>query len=355
MKCKNSNRFSAAAAVLFCIIIGGCSFSINNQPRPRLGSYATSTPGTKFLGVKNLGRHCYDISMFEGNGIVYTCRGGHIDITHLRIYADYTRYLYAYTLKQFRNNKTDLTFKLNVEPSSYYVKLTYPDGWTNLPKEQKERIAQEVALELGQYFTYTLATWHEILTFYGYKCMAVLPEEASAFSWEDIYSNLLGIQLGAKALADDDHGYNRAMTMLIKDEMEYLGIKSSSVARNFAEKMRGQWFAGTLLVNMVRRNMDVGFDDGFVTPILVPGVCENAQPHSIPIPKLDAFKRYGFSMLFEVEPKEFEKNVILKIVYPDGGGKRIELPRYLPDIMDTVEKEAIHRGYVLADPNNGKM
>lgn len=352
---ENKIKVTAAAiAGLIFIFVGGCSFSINNEPRPRLGSYATSTPGTNFIDARNLGSHNYDVSLFEGNGIVYTCRGGHVDITHLRIYADYTRYLYLKTLNHLMKDGVEMTFKLNVEPSSYVVQFAYPQNWKSLPREDKKKIAEEVALELGQYFAYVLSTWHEILTFYGYKCMAVLPEEPSAFSWEDIYSNLLGIRLGAKALSYPDLGYNRAMTALIQAEMAYLGIQESFVARIASEKMRGKWFDGTVFVTMIRRNMDVGFDDGFVTPVLVPGLCGNVTPKSYPIPKLDAFNRYGFKMSFEVEPREFEKDSIMRIVYPDGGGKRVNLPVYLPTIMEAVKKEALKRHYVITDPNNGK-
>lgn len=342
------------AAMWGAISLAGCSFSVNNEPRFRLGSYATSTPGTQFLDIRSLGSHNYDISLFEGDGIVYTCRGGHIDIAHLRIYADYTRYLYDRVSKCLDKNDSELTFKLNVEPSSYYVKFTYPDDWKVLSKSNKQHIIQNVSLELSQYFTYILGTWHEVLTFYGYKCMAVLPEEPSAFSWEDIYSNLLGIRLGAKVLTYNGKEYNAAMSDEIKQELIRLGIQDANTARQAAEKMRGQWFNGTFLVNMVRRNMDVGLDDGFVTPILVPGICKDAQPESLPIPELNAFNRYGFKMSFTVVPKEFEKDHILRIIYPNGGGCRINLTTDLPVIMEAVKREAVRRGYVLSDPNDEK-
>jgi hypothetical protein len=28
-----------------------------------------------------------------------------------------------------------------------------------------------MALEMGQYFAYTMTTWHEVLTYFGYKCL----------------------------------------------------------------------------------------------------------------------------------------------------------------------------------------
>lgn len=317
----------------------GCSFTITGAPRPRLGSYATSTPGTNFIDNNSLGRHCYENSLFENDGIVYTCRGGHIDIAHLRIAADYTRYLRDKTLKCLTDSKTKLTFKLNVESSTYFVTLTYPENWRLLPPEEKEKAAHEIASELGQYFTFTMTTWHEVLTYYGYKCMAIVPEQPSAFSWEDIYSNLLGTRLGARAIEDKDRGYNEAMTAMINEELESLQVQSRKTAHDASEKMRGKWFEGFVLINMMERNLDIGADDGFVTPVLVPDVCENAEPLSLPVPSLDAFNRYGFTMRFEVEPKEFERGKILSIIYPNGGEKRVQLAHDLPLIVEHIKEE----------------
>lgn len=343
-------RSQMAAVVLSALFLNGCLFSINGEPRPRLGSYATSTPGTNFIDIHNLGNHSYGNCLFENNGIVYTCRAGHIDIAHLRINADYVKYLYTKVKKNLIHDKSELTFKLNVEPSWYFVKFYYPKNWAALPSGEKETLAHQFALELSQYFTFNMTIWHEFLTFYGYKCMAVLPEEPSAFSWEDIYSNLVGIRLGAQAVADEESGYDKSMTLLLNKELESLGIQSSQTAREVSEKMRGTWFNGFVLVNMVERNMDIGLDDGLVTPVLVPGVCENAEPQSYPIPMLEAFHQYGFTMSFEVEPAEFEKNQLLRIVYPNGDGKRIQFPYHLPLIMDYTKKEAIRRGYIVNPP-----
>jgi hypothetical protein len=334
-----------AGIALSVAILNGCT--VSGQPRTRLGSYATSTPGTNFLGIDDLGKHCYGSFLFEHNGIAYTCRGGHIDIAHLRIAADYVKYLYNLTRKHLLNDESEFTFKLNVEPSRYFVTLKYPDNWKTLPRKEKEKIAREMSLELSQYFTYTMTTWHEILTFYGYKCMYFLPEEPSAFSWEDIYSNLLGTKLGAQALQSNDYGYNKAMTILIKRELEELQIQSAKTAWQAAEKMRGKWFRGFVFIDMIVRNMDIGLENGLVTPILVPGACEDAKPRPYPVPTLDTLNKYGFTMSFEVQPAEFEKNKILRIIYPNGGGKRIRFPEDLAWIMDYTKAEAIKRGCVI--------
>ncbi len=315
----------------------GCS--ISNQPRPRMGSYATSTPGTNFIGLTDLGEHSY-ASIFETNGIVYTCRGGHVDIAHLRIAADHVRYLYGETYKSLMRNKPQLSFKLNVDRSRFFASFSYPPDWKTLDEDQRDYIARAAAFELAQYFSFVLINWHEVLTFYGYKTMGVLPEFPSAFSWEDTYSNTIGVHLGARAIRSDK-SYDEAMTTLLHEEMKYLGIQSADVARAAAEQMRGQWFDGNLLVTMHVRNTDIGLHDGLVWPMLVPGVCQEAEPQPYPAPQLDVVEQYGIGVTLEVEPREFERDRILRIVYPDGGENRINIHEALPVIMAAIEQEII--------------
>lgn len=327
---------------------GGCS--LDGAPRPRLGCYATSTPGTRFIDANGLGNHSYRGSPLENNGIAYTCRGGHIDVTHVRICADNERYLYEQTKKNLLAGDTKFTYSLNVDRSTYYVTLNYPANWKNLPKADKEKIADEVSLEMSQYFTYTMVTWHEILTWFGFKTMAVLPEFPSAFSWEDNYSNLLGIRLAAQAVQDKEHDYDAAMTILLKRELETLGGQSHTFARAAAEKMRGTWWDGEIMVDMKERNMDIGLVDGFVTPTLVPGVCGNPQPKSIPAPTLKTASDYGFAVNLEIAPHEWESGQILKIVYPNGKGKRIHAATDIPIVMDYLRKDGMRRGYAVMPP-----
>jgi hypothetical protein len=335
----------ASGAILF----NGCTLS--NEPRVRLGSYATATPGTNFIDVNGLGRHSYGGFLFENNGIVYTCRGGHVDIAHVRIGADNVRYLYHKIRKNLMQGNRKFTFKLNVEPSMYYVKLEYPADWKSKPKKEKQQIIDELSMELSQYFTFTMTTWHEVLTWFGYKCMAVLPEQPSAFSWEDIYSNIVGIRIGVQAVEDKKHSFDTAVTIALRKELEYLQVQSSDTARKASAKMRGKWYDGILLVDMRERNLDTGLYDGFVTPTLVPGECRECNecndpvPQSYPVPTTALLNKYGFKMELTIEPKEFESGEIMKIIYPEGGGNEVRPMEQLPIMIDYIKKDALKRGY----------
>jgi len=338
-------------------------------PRIRPGSYASPTPGVRFLDGERIGPHSYWYSWSERNGIVYTCKAGHIDIAHVRKAADWTGFLAAITLECLHNNETEFSFKLR-EPSLYFVKLTYPADWEGLAKKEQERIARDVSVNLGQYFAYTAATWHEILTWFGYQPKAVQSEFQSAFSWEDVFSNLLGTHIAVLALEDTEHDFSQAVTLALDRQLKELGAQPGQTARRAAEKVWGLWFSRPLFFTvMQRRNFDVGLNDGFVTPWLVPFVpeCEGAQAQSLPVPELDFLGQYGFSMKLEIEPREWEKDKVLRIVFGFGApkrtlsrlgnpfpldgvppdvkkrGKRLEPAVDFPRIMDHIQADAIRR------------
>jgi hypothetical protein len=103
--------------------------------------------------------------------------------------------------------------------------------------------------------------------------------------------------------------------------------------------MRGIWYDGTLFIDMKIRNFDIGTDDGFVTPILVPGICEGAEPKPYPVPMLDKFRKYGFDMSLEIEPREFESGQIISAIYPEKGHTRIRPVQDIPIIMEYIKKQ----------------
>ncbi|MFI4910588.1 MAG: DUF4056 domain-containing protein [Sedimentisphaeraceae bacterium JB056] len=343
------NTYIRYSILSFFVIFCGCS--INGEPRPRLGSYATNTIGTNFIDDKILGNHSFSNAWGENNGIVYTCRGGHIDIAHVRIAADYTRYLSQKVKCTIDCKNTNLSFRLNVEPSTYFVTLTYPENWDTLTAQQKEEISREVSLELGAYFTYIMTTWHEVLTWFGYKCMMVVPENPSAFSWEDIYSNLMGIRLSTKVMSENMPDYDKALTNMLLYELQNLGIQSRETAREASEEMRNKWYTGITLVDMKFRNIDIGLDDGFVTPAVVEGICPNVTVKSYPIPTIEKFKGYGFELDLEIEPKEFEKDKILDIIYLNKDNCRIIPVKHLPLLVDFIKEQEIGKGNTVSPQN----
>lgn len=352
--------FSKKSAIgfLFCLFIillatdvSGAHFFdsklADTSPRTRMGSYPSSTVGTNFLDPEDLGQHSYRFSFSEKNGIIYTCRAGHIDTAHLRKAADWTAFVAADTFKKLKKNEKKFSFKL-MEPSRYHVQITYPKNWKDLSTKEREDITFDISIRLGEYFIYTATTWHEIITWFGYQCTGVLYSEfASAFTWEDIFSNLLGTHIAAQALRDTEHEYDEAMTTAFTREIEKLGVQPGQIAKYAAKEVKGEWFSGGLIffMNMKKRNFDIGLDDGFVTPSIVPSVpgCEGAEAQPYPVPNLEFLSEYGFSVKLEIEPRVHEKTEILSIIYADGTGRkeRIEPDIHFAAIMDYIKEEAI--------------
>lgn len=318
----------------------------HHTPRTRYGTYPTATLGVPFLG-EDLGTHSYNWNPFEKNGIVYTCHAGHIDIIHVRIAADWTAYLTSTSYRHLMRGDTRFSHRFGVDRSRHHVQVSYPEGWDSLPPVERSTVAHKVALAMGPYFTFTMLTWHEVLTWHGYKCTGLPVEYDSAFSWEDSLSNLLGTVIGTRAIQDAEHPYNRAVEIAIDDELGKLGIQPARVARRASHSVKGDWFTGdtVLFVDMKKRNFDIGLGDGYVTPTIVPDVaeCPDAEPISYPVPRLDVPARYGFSISVEIEPREWEKDKILRIVHGDAGDNRINPELHLARIMDHIRQQAAAR------------
>ena len=323
--------------ILISVALAGCQ--LNGQPRIRAGTLPT--PSGKFSNPDNLGKHSYFFDPFESDGIVYTCRAGHIDLSHLRANADDTRYLTNLVKETLIKSRKGFSFNPPMEISKHFVEFTYPKYWTELPQEEKDALAEEISFQAGPYLAYNSNTWHEICTWFGTHYVGIEPEFNSAFSWEDMYSNILGVGLGLLAIRDKNHSYDEAMTIYTKKILDELGIQPKKTARLAAEKMRGKWFTGHIFINVIRRNMDIGLD-GSVSPVLVPGICD-CDAFPLPVPTLEVLSEFDFSMKYYIEPRVWEKGKILGVVYKDGKGKVIEPAVHYPILMDFIRKQAVEK------------
>ncbi|MHC4432954.1 MAG: DUF4056 domain-containing protein, partial [Planctomycetota bacterium] len=256
-------------------------------------------------------------------------------------------FLAAKTYRQIIRGQQKFSFRL-YEPSRYFVALTYPQDWKDLPQHRKERIAYDVSTGVGQYLAFVGVTWHEIITWFGFKSKGLEPEHPSAFTWEETFSNLFGTHIAALALEDSDHTFNEAMTLAFDRELRKLDAKGGRVSKRAAESVRGPWFTGDFFfIVMKKRNLDLGLDDGFVTPTLIPSVseCEGAEPQPFPVPNLESASRHGFSVKFEIEPNIWEGDAILDVAYADANERRdcVEPVVHLAPIMAYIRRDAVRR------------
>ena len=325
--------------VLAIISLSGCQ--TGKYPRLRVGAFFGSPIGMPFPDPNLLGCHDYAVSAGEKNGMVYTCRGGFIDIGHLREAADRTAYLASVTNRNLMLDQTVFTFQV-IEPSRYWVTISYPENWDDLSLEERSEIAGEVSILLGQYFARTSLIWHEILTWYGFSSSWIFSENISAFSWEDPYSDLLGTCLAVWALRENGQTYDEAMTKLIDQTLLELDVQPPAVARQAAKQIEGQWFSGGyyFFVDMKIRNYDVGLDDWQITPWLVPGICPDAEPQPCLAPSLDFLTEYGFKMELEIESRVLEKARIYHSLQLKNPNERIRPMVHFPEIMKQIKSYA---------------
>ncbi|MBN1973591.1 MAG: DUF4056 domain-containing protein, partial [Sedimentisphaerales bacterium] len=242
-----------------------------------------------------------------------------------------------------KKQKSRFTFGLAFEQSRHIVEFTYPDNWSQLSAKEREKVAGELSLEAGAFVTFYATLWHEFMSWFGVRFAIIDPQFNSAFSWEDVYSNILGVRIAIEALEDTEHNYNKAVTIAIDSELRRLRVQPRKKTIQLTESMRGKWFKGNRVPDMLRRNTDIGADDGFVSPVLVPAACEDAEAAPIAVPTLDKLTAHGFTMTYKIIPVYLEGNKALKIAYPGGKGKSIEPVKHYPLLIDYINKEAVEK------------
>ncbi|MGI9590116.1 MAG: DUF4056 domain-containing protein [Myxococcota bacterium] len=223
------------------------------------------------VDVDSLGRHRYDGGLVtvgndvragfvatENNGMIYTCRSGFIDMAHVRDYADWTVYL-SRALEPLV--ETGGVLELPEEAGHRLVYVTAVDG------ETLDALgAGPLALEIAAWLAFQLSIWHEIATWYGWSALAGFPETVSAFSPEDLYSNLAGILMARAVLRDHPElsleGFNDAMDQAIHQGLHRVGALPEPLSRACAEAVDGAWWDSAYRLpafDLVRRrNLDVG-------------------------------------------------------------------------------------------------
>ena len=342
-----SSTQSIAVAVLMVVAAPGCGSGF----RGRMGALPTPTIGTAWEDQQTLGKHAFGFTLArEGNGIAYTRNAGHVDLAHIRIWADFTRVVMERTYVAVMKDKRRVRFNLPTDPSIHIIELEYPQDWPERTVAQKEQAATDISMAVAPYVAYCAGTWHEILTWHHYHSAIAFPEEPSAFSWEDGYSNALGVKIGMAALADEQHDYDEAMTLAIERELDRLGVQHRDVSKEASLKVKGKWFTGELLAQVSKRNFDIG-EDGYITPTLVLQLVDGAEPEPIAVPMIDQVRQrlagHGFGLHHEIDSRVWETNTIMKKLPQKVA--RIKPDEHFPVIMAGIRQEAISRGYTDCD------
>ncbi|NND32890.1 MAG: DUF4056 domain-containing protein, partial [Saprospiraceae bacterium] len=229
---------------------------------------------TQITSTEMLGHHVYLGDQSEGNGIIYTTRGGFIDLGHVRDQADWTAFLFV----QLQNVVPD---------SIYNLRLPFEGGVKMLTIKADPELSQDDYIKLAGSMAYDLSVWHEIATWFGASSVPLVPERYSSFSIEDAYSNLLGVHIGMEAIVSD-LPYEAAVSELLQKELVEMGAVSSTEAtREAMESVHEIWWSRARKLPtrkvLLARELDV-YEQ--VVPWLVPGREEFQLPHILEVPSL---------------------------------------------------------------------
>ena len=221
--------------------------------------------------AEDLGRHKFNSGMIslqnepsnafispEKNGLVYTCRGGFIDTAHIRDYADWMVFLAVRLRDQLEKGGT---IELPEEGGRRYIHVA-----AIKPEILHRAERDELALLLAQWASIQLAIWHETATWYGWSSWGVFPETASAFSPEDLYSNLVGIMLATALIRADltsnEAEYNRSMDIAMPEVLRRLRAVPRDATRAALKSVDGRWWDSKRLLPdkevVLRRHFDIG-------------------------------------------------------------------------------------------------
>lgn len=266
--------------------------------------------------VDTLGAHSYGPAgaLRETNGLVYTQRGGFVDTGHTRDYADLTAHL-----------------KTKLEPL-----LARGEGTLSLPPmggEVRVRVRSKGAGDvtqasavLAQRIAFELSIWAEILQYYGHSLSRGVDEIYSAFTPEDVYSNLLGTYVGVAAVTSD-LPYNQAVDLVLKDTLRVLGAVPSSDTRRILASLAGVWWQKEVAWPSpglaIKRSFDIG---PRIAPVLAP---DTAPPDVIvlEVPETDV------DYAIEIVPSRAD---IPR--WGDSGGARMVTQADLPDLVAGVKR-----------------
>ena len=334
-------RSFSLSCLLAVLTAGGLGCGRGHRPIFRMGSCFGSITKVNFHDLSDLGRH----NSSERNGMVGTCRWGFIDLGHLRNAADVTRWLATDIQAKMLKNEGQYKFSLT-DPSKHFVDINYPENWQELPESEREAISKDIAIDIASYGAYTGTTWHEIITYLGWKPVGI-PVFISALAPEDNYSNLLGAIVGNIALKDTELSYNDAVTKVMNEEFTKLGIQPKADVKEASKRIYGVWYkgGGYFFAKTLRRHLDIGVEgDNEVAPWLIPGLCELADAHAYPVPDLD-FSEYGFSVEYSIKP------AIRKKVGRVLGEKveRIQPEVHFAKIMEHIHEDVMERFGPLGD------
>ncbi|TQO04874.1 UNVERIFIED_ORG: uncharacterized protein DUF4056 [Citrobacter freundii] len=219
------------------------------------------------VGAGTTGGHRYNDQQFtatlngapaEHNGIAYTVRGGFVDTAHVRDTADMTVWIFTHLWPRLGE-----AFVLTLAGEELAQRRLVFQAFTP-PSSGRERYV--LAAGMAARLAWQLAVWHEIAQWYGFESVPGFSEAVSAFSPEDLWSNLLGARI-AESLILTGHVASRgmyevAMGNAMQQILVQLGVLTHAGTQSWFRQLDGQWWDSRQVLPektlVLRRNYDTG-------------------------------------------------------------------------------------------------
>ena len=158
-------------------------------------------------------------------------------------------------------------------------------------------LSEEKIIELAGRIAYDLSLWHEISTWFGARYVPLVPEKFSSFSPEDMYSNLLGVHMGMRAVKSN-LPFDETMTEELSHLLDTLqAVKTEAETFNAMKSVNNLWYRNDKRYPSnditLRRYLDLEVN---LTPWLIPDEECILPPYSLRIPDKRMCEYYILSL-----------------------------------------------------------
>jgi hypothetical protein len=316
----------------------------DQTPKPRMGGlpYPGLFTAFELADPRRLGNHAYDGEWGEPEvirGIVYTRRGGFIDVAHARKAIDLCKYVQVRAEAALRNDLPAFQLK-SLEPSVFVIRLNYPAFWPTLSAGEKELLSHELSIRMAQRIAMMMVTWHEVLTWFGYQSTPIVSERESSFTYDDTGAHAFGVTVGGRALRSNLE-WDRAVTEEMGRMLTELEVVSPGEAMAAVERVRGAWWSDA---GMLKRQIETGWD-GPVTPWLMRGVSSGGReaPYRYELPRLESVGGRNFAGLFrmEIQPNVGETDAMRAVIA--GAPAMFDVERDMPSLVAHMRRAEVRQ------------
>lgn len=255
---------------------------------------------------RDLGKHEYRLGPLPPMriretswGIIYTRRAGFVDIAHIRNSIDLAYYAYPRLQAALKAEHTHVVL-VGAEPSLYHLWISYPEWWKNLTSAAKAPLTALLGQRMAQRMSYMMMTWHEIITWYGYRSTLIAGEKWSAFSPDDMASHLLGAELSGPYLDLPEEQFEQAITQALSRRLTELEAQEPAQTRKAVDMVEGYWW-DFRKQDLLRRQVEIHLDGEAMSPWLVPALANGGQAATLSVATLGDVNGYDCREMIRVE------------------------------------------------------